>query len=423
MIIFTDHKKYDWRSLDFRQFNRNSMEIKEKIKGLANTLHEEIRGIRRHLHAHPELSYQEQQTGLFIAQKLAEWGIPHTHGIADNGVVGLIEGRHPASKVIALRGDIDALPILEANDVPYKSKNEGVMHACGHDVHTSSLLGAAKILYDIRDQFEGTIKLIFQPAEEKLPGGAKLMIEEGVLENPRPTSIFGQHVHPPLEVGKVGFRAGQYMASADEIYLTVKGKGGHGALPHDCIDPVIIAAQILVSAQQLISRNREPAMPAVLTFGKINSVGGATNVIPNAVKIEGTFRTMDEEYRKKVHGQLQQLCEGIAESMGGSCEVDIVVGYPFLHNDEPLTAKAMTWAKAYLGEENVVELPIRLTAEDFAYYSQEMPACFYRLGTGNRAKGITSPVHTTTFDIDEDALKVGVGLMAWLAVQELASQS
>ncbi|MCB0594530.1 MAG: amidohydrolase [Lewinellaceae bacterium] len=393
--------------------------LKDKIQKLANTYHQDVIGIRRHLHQNPELSYEEVETGKYISQQLQEYGIPHQHGVADNGVVGLIEGQNPGKRVVALRADIDALPIEEANQVPYKSQKPGIMHACGHDVHTSSLLGAARILNDLRKEFEGTVKLIFQPAEERLPGGASIMIKEGVLENPRPASILGQHVHPPLEVGKVGMRAGNYMASADELYMTVKGKGGHGALPQDCIDPILITAHILTALQQVISRYADPALPSVLTFGYIASTGGATNIIPNEVKLKGTFRTMDERWRFEAHQRMKRMAEGMAESMGGSCELDILVGYPVLFNNEELTTKAFRYAEEYLGKENVVELPIRMTAEDFAYYSQEMPACFYRLGTGNPARGITSPIHTNTFDVDEDCLAISIGLMAWMAVKEL----
>ncbi len=395
--------------------------MKNSIQNLSEAYFTEVVAIRRHLHQHPELSFQEVETGRFIAQKLAAYGIPYEHGMAGNGVVALIKGQNPDRSVVALRADIDALPIEEANDVPYKSQNPGVMHACGHDVHTASLLGAARILHTLKDQISGTLKLIFQPAEELYPGGASIMIEEGVLENPKPVSIFGQHVHPPLEVGKIGLRPGIYMASADEIYMTVRGRGGHGALPHNCIDPVVITAQIITALQQIVSRYSDPTVPSVLTFGKINSTGGATNIIPNEVKLEGTFRTMDEHWRFEAHHKMQAIAQSIASSMGGRCELDIKVAYPTLYNDPALTARARSWAEAYLGTENVVELPIRMTAEDFAYYSQRMPACFYRLGTGNIAKGITSPIHTNTFDIDEAALKVGMGLMAWLGVQEVAA--
>ncbi len=395
--------------------------LKEKIKQRAKAYHQEIIGIRRHLHAHPELSFEEVETGKYVAHKLKEFGIPYQHGIADNGVLGIIEGKNPSKKVIALRADMDALPITEANDVPYKSKNEGVMHACGHDVHTSSLLGVAKILNELKTDFEGSIKLLFQPAEERFPGGASLMIKEGALENPTPNNIIGQHVHPPLEAGKIGLRPGMYMASADEIYVTVTGKGGHGALPHKCVDPIVITAHIITALQQIISRNANPTAPTLLTFGKINSTGGSTNVIPNEVKLEGTFRAMDEAWRAEAHIKMKKMAEGIAEAMGGSCDFHIMKGYPFLKNDEQLTIDVKKYAIEFLGAENVIDLPIRMTAEDFSYYTQVMPACFYRLGTGNKAKNITSQLHTSTFDIDETALETSIGLMAWLAVKELGN--
>ena len=296
------------------------------------------------------------------------------------------------------------------------------MHACGHDVHTSSLLGTVKVLHTLRDKFEGTVKCIFQPGEEKLPGGASIMISEGVLENPKPVSIFGQHVHPPLRAGMIGLKSGIYMASSDEIYVTVKGRGGHGAMPQDCIDPVAIAAQLIVSLQQIVSRYADPGTPSVLTFGKINSVGGATNVIPNEVKLEGTFRTMNESWRAEAHKRMKKMAETIAKSMGAACVFNIVKGYPVLYNHEALTIRTKSRAVDYLGKDKVVELPMRMTAEDFAYFSQAMPACFYRLGTGNPERGITSPIHTDTFDIDESALETSVGLMAWLAIKELENK-
>jgi len=397
------------------------MSLKERIQTLSKDIHQEIIAHRRHLHENPELSYQEVETGKYVAKQLSDMGIEFEHGIADNGVVGLIKGENPDKKVIALRADMDALPITEANDVPYKSKNEGVMHACGHDAHTSSLLGTAKILNAVKSDFEGTIKLIFQPAEEKMPGGASIMIKEGVLENPRPTAIFGQHVHPPLEAGKIGLRPGRYMASADEIYVSVKGQGGHGALPQDCIDPIVITSHIISALQTVVSRRANPTQPTVLTFGSIHSIGGTTNVIPNEVKLMGTFRAMNEEWRYEAHAIMKKMASTIAEAMGGSCDFDVVLGYPFLMNDDELTAKVKSRAIEYLGEENVVDLPIRMTAEDFSYFSQQMPGVFYRLGTGNKAKGITSAVHTTTFDVDESSLGLSTGLMAWLAIQELAN--
>ena len=393
--------------------------MKELIQRLAREYHQDIVAHRRHLHAHPELSFQEVQTGRYVADQLKTLGVEHHHGMAGNGVVALVKGKNPRKRVVALRADLDALPILEANKVPYCSQNEGVMHACGHDVHTASLLGTVRILHELHDRFEGTIKCIFQPGEEKLPGGASIMIKEGVLENPKPASIFGQHVHPPLRAGVVGFKSGIYMASADEIYVTVKGKGGHGAMPQECIDPVVITAQLIVALQQIVSRYAEPGIPSVLTFGKINTTGGATNIIPNEVKLEGTFRTMNEKWRMEAHKRMKKIAESMAKSMGGACEFNIMKGYPVLYNHEMLTENAKKWSIEFLGPEQVVDLPMRMTAEDFAYFSQVMPACFYRLGTGNPDRGITSPIHTDTFDIDEAALETGMGLMTWLALKEL----
>lgn len=393
--------------------------MKEQIQQLARDFHADTVARRRHLHAHPELSFQEFETARYVAATLAEIGVEYREGVAGTGLVALVKGKNPKKRTVALRGDMDALPIREANDVPYRSQNDGVMHACGHDVHTSSLLGTVRILHSLRDRFEGTVKCIFQPGEEKIPGGASLMIKAGVLDNPRPASIFGQHVHPPLRAGMIGLKPGIYMASADEIYITVKGRGGHGAMPQECIDPVVIAAQVIVSLQQIVSRYADPAVPTVLTFGKINSTGGATNVIPNAVKIEGTFRTMHEKWRTEAHKRMKKIAEQIVKSMGGACEFQILRGYPVLYNHEALTARTKRRAIEFLGKDKVVDLPLRMTAEDFAYFSQEMPACFYRLGTGNPERGITSSIHTDTFDIDESALETGMGLMAWLAVCEL----
>ncbi|NVK50212.1 MAG: amidohydrolase [Cyclobacteriaceae bacterium] len=392
--------------------------LKEKIKSLAKTYKEEVIANRRHLHAHPELSYKEFQTAQFVKEKLKEIGIEKLESKADTGWTALIEGKNPSKKIIALRADMDALPIVEANEVPYKSQNPGVMHACGHDAHTASLLGAAKILHEVKDQFEGTIKLLFQPGEEVAPGGASFMIRDGVLENPRPSGIIGQHVMPFIPAGKVGFRQGIYMASADELYLTVKGKGGHGAMPETLIDPVLIASHLIVALQQVVSRAANPKIPSVLSFGRLEALG-ATNVIPNEVKIQGTFRTLNEDWRAAAHQKMQQIAHGLVEGMGGKLDFEIRKGYPFLQNDPELTARATDAAKEYLGEENVIDLDIWMAAEDFAYYSQEISGCFYRLGTRNEARGIVSGVHTPTFDIEEDALEIGAGLMAWLAVSEL----
>ncbi len=391
--------------------------MKEKIKIAAKKYLSETIEIRRHLHAYPELSFEEYATSDYIASKLKQYNIPFSQGIVKTGIVALIEGNNPSKKVIAFRADMDALPITEINNVEYKSKNAGIMHACGHDVHSASLLGAAKILNELKNEFEGTIKLIFQPGEEKLPGGASLMIKENVLENPRPQSILAQHVFPSMEVGKVGFRNGMYMASTDEIYVTVIGKGGHAAMPNDYNNPLLIASKIILELHTIFMLQPQKA-PTVLAFGKIAG-NGATNVIPNEVLLEGTFRTMNEIWRKEAHSKMQNIAESIALEMGGICEFKIVSGYPFLVNDETTTNNARAAAEDYLGKENVEELPMRMTAEDFSFYSQQIPSCFYRLGTGNKSKGIVSGVHTSTFDIDENALEIGAGLIAWLAINEL----
>lgn len=392
----------------------------DKVRKLASEFHPEIVSCRRHLHMHPELSFKETETQKFVEQKLQEFGINNLQRMANTGIVAMIEGRNPTKKVVALRADMDALPIQETNKTNYISKNAGVMHACGHDVHTSSLLGVARILHQMRDEFEGSVKLIFQPGEEKLPGGASMMIKEGVLKNPVPDAVIGQHVMPQIKAGKIGFRKGLYMASTDEIYVRVKGKGGHGAMPHLTIDPVMITAQMLVSLQQIVSRNAKPSLPSVLSFGKVIA-NGATNVIPDEVYLEGTFRTLNEEWRDEAHLKMKKMAEGIAESMGGSCEFNIVRGYPFLINDEVLTERVRQFAEEYVGKENVEDLEIWMAAEDFSFYSQQASACFYRLGVRNEERGITSSVHTSTFDIDESALETGMGLMAWMTLCELKS--
>lgn len=401
----------------FRAEYKNKMSLLDKIKSLSQQYSNDVVAFRRHLHANPELSYQEFNTVKYVDEQLRSFGIA-TKSLATTGLVAEVKGQNPEKKTIALRADMDALPILEANNVPYKSKNEGVMHACGHDVHTSSLLGTAKILNALKDQFEGTVRFLFQPGEEKNPGGASYMIRDGALQNPTPASIIGQHVFPLLPAGKIGLKEGMYMASADEIYLKVIGKGGHGAAPDLAIDPIVIASHIIIALQQIISRNASPKQPTVLTFGNI--IGkGATNIIPDEVNIAGTFRAMNEVWRESGLQKIKKMAESIAEGMGGRCEVDISRGYPYLENNPELTRRIRTAAEDYVGKDNVVDIDITLGAEDFSYYSQVIPASFYRLGTRNDAKGITSYVHTPTFDIDEDALKIGPGLMAWMAVKEL----
>ncbi|MEZ5014626.1 MAG: M20 family metallopeptidase [Chitinophagales bacterium] len=389
-----------------------------QIKSLSSTFFEEVRGYRRHLHMHPELSNEESATADFICMQLDSMGITYTRNVAGNGVVALIPGEQKSDACFALRADMDALPITEKNTVDYCSQHPGVMHACGHDVHMSCVLGAAKILMQLRAHFSGTVKLIFQPSEEKLPGGAKNMIAAGALNTPDVQGIIGQHVFTPFHVGTVAFCFGPMMASTDEIYITVNGKGGHAAYPQELKDPVLMSAQLLVALQQLVSREVSPFAPAVLSFGKVQA-NGATNVIPDSVYIEGTLRTLNEALRTQLHASLERTVHHIVEGFGGTADLRIATGYPVLENDEALSRRTYDRAVAYLGEENVIVTTPRMGAEDFAFYAQKIPACFYRLGTGNPEKGIVSNIHTPTFDIDEEAMKTGMGLMAWHAISEL----
>lgn len=382
------------------------------IQSLARQYADSYVDVRRHLHAHPELSYQEFETSRFVQEQLRGMGIPFEVK-AQTGVIGLIRGKNPDSRYVALRADMDALPIQEENEIAYRSKVDGVMHACGHDVHTSCLLGAAHILQETKDQWEGTIKLIFQPGEEKNPGGASLLIAEGVLDNPRPSCIFGLHVHPGLAVGRMSFRGGKVMASADELYITVKGKGGHAASPHQCVDPILIASQLVLALQQVVSRNNNPHNPTVLSITAFNG-GSTTNVIPNEVKLKGTFRAMDESWRFQAHQLIRRTCEELVKGLGGSVDLHIDVGYPSVYNNEALNELARKKAEDYIGSAQVEETEARMGAEDFGYYTQQIPGCFFRLGVMNQSRGIVSGVHTPTFNIDESAIETGMGMMAWL---------
>lgn len=386
--------------------------LKEKIREKASLHAPDFIDIRHYLHAHPELSYQEFETAAFVCNQLSSYGIRYSR-MATTGVIGIIEGKNPGKRIVALRGDMDALPIREVNQVEYRSKKEGVMHACGHDVHTTCLLGAAKILNELKADWEGTVKLIFQPGEERNPGGASLLIKEGVLESPKPQAIFALHVHPGLPVGKLSFRSGQVMASADEIFITIRGKGGHAAAPHLAVDTVLIASQVIVALQQVISRNKNPLAPSVLSICSIQG-GHTTNVIPSEVKLMGTFRALDEDWRFSAHDLIKKIVTGIATSLGAESDCLIDVGYPTVFNNEFLHPIAVKLAEEYMGHENVLETEMRMGAEDFGYYSQLIPGCFYRLGVMNEKKGITSGVHTPTFNIDEAAIETGMGMMAWL---------
>ena len=390
------------------------MSAKKQIQDLSKEFLPKIIDIRRNLHSNPELSFQEFETSKYIKSILADWGIPFQEHIANTGIVVLLKGKNPEKSCTALRADFDALPIQEENEVEYCSKNNGVMHACGHDAHTASLLGALKILHTLKSDLEGSIKFIFQPAEERLPGGAKQMISEGVLENPKVDNMLGQHVFPDLEVGKVGFKAGMYMASTDELYITILGKGGHAALPEETKNPIIVASTMLTALYDYFDNENDE--PSVFSIGFIEG-SGSTNVVPYKVKMMGTLRAMDEDWRKTAHIKMLEIAEDFAKRYNVEIDFEIRKGYPFLENDIPLTEKAIETAKQYLGEENVVDLPVRMTAEDFSYYSQKVPSCFYRLGTANKEKGIIHGLHTSKFNIDEDALEIGMGLMAFFATK------
>ncbi len=386
----------------------------EKIKELAAGAFNEIVEIRRHLHQHPEISFNEYETSAYIKSRLTLWGIPFTENIAITGIVVLLEGSNPKLKTIALRADFDALPITEENEVDYSSVNKGVMHACGHDAHTALLLGVIKILNSLKSEWEGSVKFVFQPAEEQFPGGAQQMIKEGVLENPKVEKMFAQHVFPELEVGKVGFCPGQYMASADEIYITIKGQGGHAALPDRYNNPIVSAAKLIINLEEYFLKNQD--LPSVFAIGFIQA-NGHTNVIPESIELKGTFRTMNEEFRVLAHKKMQEIASDISEEYMVDVKFRILKGYPSLYNNIPLTKDSISFAKQYMGEENVISLDTRMTAEDFSYYSNEVSSCFYRLGTSNRSKGITHGLHTSRFNIDEEALKIGMGLMAYLAIK------
>jgi amidohydrolase len=397
------------------------MDLKEKILYYTSEFFNEIVQNRRYLHQHPELSFREFGTSGFISKKLTEYGIRHKSKIAETGIVGWIEGRNPEIRMIALRADMDALPIQEENDVSYRSLNSGVMHACGHDVHMASLLGVARVLNQIKDEFEGTVMLIFQPSEERLPGGAKLMMEQGIFDDRKPDIMIAQHVFPSLDAGFVGFKPGVYMASTDELYVTIKGKGGHGAIPHEIIDPVLAASHIIVALQQIVSRNAEAVVPTVLSFGKVIA-NGSTNIVPNEVYMEGTFRTMNELWRDAAHEKMVKLAKSIAEGMGVECDFVIKKGYPLLINDEDVTRNAEAYAKELLGPDKIKPLDIRMTAEDFSYFSQLYPSTYYRLGVRKAGK-MSSHLHSSGFDIDEEALRTGVTVMTWLGVRFLQKTS
>ena len=381
--------------------------MRQLIKSKCDEFFDEVVAIRRQLHQHPELSFCEKETAELITRCLDSKNIEYQSDVAGYGIVATIKGACAGEKTIALRADMDALPIQETTDLPYRSVNEGVMHACGHDAHTAMLLGTAFILNDLKDKISGTIKLIFQPGEEKLPGGSSLMIKEGVLDGV--DLIIGQHVYPDLPCGEVGFHAGAYMASSDEVNITVKGRGGHAAKPAERDNAVLAAAKIVTKLSELYPENGD----VLLAFGGFMAEG-TYNVIPSEVNLKGTMRTFDEEKRKLLKDNILKVAKEVASEYG--CEADVVIeqGYPSLKNDEKLTEKCAAFAKEILGENKVKNLPQLMTAEDFAWYSHKVPACFYRLGTSNPEKGIDSKQHTSNFDIDENAMKIGMETMVWI---------
>ncbi len=392
--------------------------MKNKIEQLAKEYIDEIISIRRHIHANPELSFEEKETSKYISAKLDEIGIDYKKGYAEHGILGIIKGGKGAGKTIALRADMDALPINEDNSLPFKSLNIGKMHACGHDIHTACLLGAAKILHKLKNEISGTILLIFQPAEEKIPGGASLMMADGLFNDFTPDLIIGQHVYPELPAGEVGFKQGKYMASSDEVYITLKGKGGHAALPYNTVDTVLMASQTVVSLQQIVSRVIPTNIPAVLSFGNI-VCNSAMNVIPETVKLEGTFRILDEEWRYKAHDKIREIAQSIAKGMGGSCDVDIQIGFPSVYNNPKVTQKAQSAAKHFIGEKAVHNLESRMTAEDFGWYAQKFPACFYRLGVGHTDGTLSGGLHSPKFLANENTIETGMALMAFIAIDAL----
>jgi amidohydrolase len=390
----------------------------DEIKKLSVDNFEETTRIRQYLHQHPELSFKEFETASFVERTLEKIGYTSIQRIANTGVVALLHPNRHQGKVIGLRADLDALPIQETNVIEYKSINDGVMHACGHDVHTAILLSAAKILFKIKDKISGNVKFIFQPGEELLPGGASILIKEGVLENPVVDYLIAQHVTPQIASGKIGFKKGLFMASTDEIYLHIKGRGGHAAMPHTYINPLLIASEIISKLHQFFMIEKIEninEIPTVLAFGKIEGKG-ATNVIPDDVHIAGTFRTLDENWRNRCHKLMAEIIQQTAKQMQGSCELKILKGYPCLVNDETITESCVNSAQQIIGKNQIEMLDYRMTAEDFAYFSQIKPVCFYRLGTGNAHKNTEHNVHTSNFNIDEEVLKFAPAVMVNMAI-------
>lgn len=392
------------------------------VQDYFSRLNEQLVTWRRHIHANPELSFEEEQTAAYIAGEIRAMGLEPRTGVGGNGIVvdiGPADRADGARPTVLVRADIDALPVTEQTGLDFASRNEGVMHACGHDIHTTSLLGAARFFAENRESLPGTVRVIFQPAEEKLPGGARAMIADGVLQNPEPRLALGQHINPELPVGKAGFIPGQFMASVDDFHFTVKGVGGHAAHPEALVDPVVIAAQIINALQSVVSRRAPRGVPTTLSIGKVVAPG-ASNVIPDTVYMEGTFRTTDEEWRERARGLIEELATQTARAAGGDCEVEVLPGYPSLFNDRELTSRAREFAEEFLGEEHVVDLPLTMGAEDFAYYGHEIPGCFYNLGvTDFEEVPAPPPLHSPRLTPSERALPIGAGLLTWITLRSL----
>ncbi|HEY3250201.1 MAG TPA: M20 family metallopeptidase, partial [Ignavibacteria bacterium] len=369
------------------------MAIIEKIKRLAEKYGSQIISLRREIHQYPELAFEEFKTSALLYDKLKPLKLSKLEKISGTGIVGLIGDKN--SRCVGLRADLDALPILEQTGLPFASKNKGKMHACGHDAHSSMLYGAALILNELKKELNGCVKLIFQPAEEKNPGGASILIKDGVLNNPKVEAIFGQHIIVDKQPGSLGFYPGVMMASQDELYITIYGRQAHGAKPHLAIDPIVVASQVILALQTIVSRNTSPYDPIVITIGKIEG-GTATNIIPGEVKLAGTIRTLNESLRKKSLKLIDNTLKGITKAAGASYKFDISPGYPELVNDIEQTKFARQSAIEYAGKKNVFEAERLMGAEDFAFYLKKIPGTFYRIGVGS-----TSDIHTPTINIDE----------------------
>lgn len=388
-------------------------DLRQIILDGSEKLQTEVIGLRRHFHRNPELSYNEYKTSSFIEEWLKENGIPYRGGIAGTGIIATVSGTAKGKRVIGVRAEMDALPVDERAENDFSSINKGIMHACGHDAHLAMLMGTGKLLNGMRDKFGGTVLLIFQPGEEKSPGGARLMIESGAFSDPKPDMFIAQHVLPELETGKIGYKPGRYMASCDEIYITVKGKGGHAALTALHTDQIYIASNLVVKLKNTMSeRQSARKIPTVLGIGRISGEG-ATNVIPEKVEIAGTFRTFDEKWRSEALNHIRLVADVIAREFGVNAEVRIAEGYPVLVNDEKITKAAVELSAGLVGEENIETYDIRMSSDDFSFYGALAPSLYYRVGIKKKGAEMKK-LHTPDFDIDEEGLKTGVANMTWL---------